>query len=268
MSYNQLLNLSAEDVKALENLRSIIMPLTMSIEGLQANLAQTPDAPPNWDTIQQTSKLIGDYLRSTQAFLHDKQETSKPSGAEILKTLHPYPISPFPAATKSGLVDEILRKKPDARNEKWIDERLSTAATFCHVPSDWNIEPAREREEDALPSSETLEGDGVGGAKKEQRVKSVMDEDDIESLWAESGPLISVQNELFSRAMHTKEDDVELDEALMEYIDEIKATLSVKEDDTPESRAMEDVKEEGPGTEKQGIMPLSTMLKFISTGSA
>jgi hypothetical protein len=48
MSSNQLLNLSSEDVKTLENLRSKIMPLTMSIEGLQQKLAETPEALLNW----------------------------------------------------------------------------------------------------------------------------------------------------------------------------------------------------------------------------
>jgi hypothetical protein len=169
---------------------------------------------------------------------------------------------------KGGLVEQLLRKKPDLRDEKWIDERLSTAATFCHLPSDWGVEPAKEREEDAVPSSEALEADGDDAAKKEQRVKCVMDEDDIESLWKDSGKSVGLQNLFFSTAMHTKDDDVELDEEMEGYVEEIKAKLSMEDTETPESTAMEVVKEEGPGTEKEAIMPLNTVLKFISTGAA
>jgi hypothetical protein len=48
MSQNSVLNLSPEDLRVLEALRSRLMPLVYSIEQLQAEVGRYQEAPPPW----------------------------------------------------------------------------------------------------------------------------------------------------------------------------------------------------------------------------
>jgi hypothetical protein len=48
MDYNATLDLPAEDVRALESMRSRLMPLVYNIERMRDELQQSGDAPPNW----------------------------------------------------------------------------------------------------------------------------------------------------------------------------------------------------------------------------
>lgn len=47
---------------------------------------------------------------------------------QLFTSLHPYPLPSFPGNTQEGLLQQLLRKKPEPRAEEWIDETLKIDA--------------------------------------------------------------------------------------------------------------------------------------------
>lgn len=108
-----------------------------------------------------------------------------PEITAALRSLHPYPVSPFPLGNPvyAGLANTITRKKPEVAEDKWIQEKLAKAAEFAHVPEEWGIE--------AKKKDEAENGDGEEHGMKPRRVRGNLNEDELAEIWASCGEIVN-----------------------------------------------------------------------------
>lgn len=182
---------------------------------------------------------------------NDKNETT----AQILFSLRPFPSPPFPAQAQEGLASTLIRKKPEVKDEKWVDERIRKASEFCRVPSEWKIEP--KKEEAGSGSGVKVKKDEFGGVK---RIKSDLSEDEISELWNETFGMAFTKMAMFNKAVRRDETDDD-DAEEIEAVEAIRSELGMSEEETPVSTPDGDALEA-----EQGALPLGAMLRFKNTG--
>lgn len=104
--------------------------------------------------------------------------------AERIEALHPFPMPPFPiTGVGANMINTMLRKRLEPKEEEWVEERLRKASEFAHVPSEWNIEPkkpdAQEEEKEDDDAEEADDADQLST----KRVKGTLTEDSLLDLW-------------------------------------------------------------------------------------
>jgi hypothetical protein len=222
--------------------------------------------------------LLQSHLRTLHDYLNSpiSQEDRTLTVSSILSKLKVYPIAPFPAAEKVQIIDSFTRKKPQPRDETWIEDRLRTASEFCAVPEDFDIEPAKPKDD-----AEKQEGDeGYGDVK---RVKTHLNEEDIAGVWATAASVAPALLKRWTDAVKRTEGDAdEPDDDEIEEIKRIRQDLGMStttywdkdEEGEPIGRPGTPLGHKSPSVAKQTqpqperpVLPLGMMLKFMSTGS-
>ncbi|KAF2709751.1 hypothetical protein K504DRAFT_534072 [Pleomassaria siparia CBS 279.74] len=291
--------LSPEEISALEGLRARMMPLRFTIEKLQENMVRNPAAPPSWPEIQRTIGVLNGHLHSLQQFINgymgivkvndEEVENWIPGRHTLLRALHPYPQPPFPMekAGMPGLVETLLRKRLDPKEQKWVDDSLRKAMEFCYVPGDWGIEPTKsgdargggagDDDDDDGDDDEDRDSGVKGGnaeIKKVERRTGALNEDELMEMWQTA----SSQAMIAAAKVSDENEAGGSDFSGSEY----------SSPSAPEDAEMEDVKGEasrpsagpsgsslgsgvagtGPGMQPQfTTLPLSAILKFMGTGA-
>ncbi|ORY19692.1 hypothetical protein BCR34DRAFT_581932 [Clohesyomyces aquaticus] len=206
MNPNAISNLKAEDISMLETLRARLMPLAYNLQQLQNEIAASPDGTLKWPTIQRQSALLNSHLSTIQKLIADKEKKT----VEVLSSLYPYPMPPFPIEQMEGLSSTLTRKKPEPGDENWILERLRKAAEFCDGAEELGLDVVVKKEgdgdKDVNMKDEDEDGDGddeddgengVSGRKGPgagiKRVKTTLSQEDITYLWENANDWVTGQ---------------------------------------------------------------------------
>lgn len=164
----------------------------------------------------------------------------------------------------------LLRKKLEIKEENWVEERIRTASDFCKVPADWGVEPLRAEDDGKHDGDE----EGVYGGVK--RVRTDMGEDEITEMWEKCGNDIFPMWQNFEKVVKRSEDRNEGTNDDLETIDEYRAQIGMSPASTPSSSRESSPQPEElnvteqkqpPPLPEQPMLPLDTLLKFMSTGS-
>ena len=160
---------SAEDYRALEQIRTRLQTAVHSMQQLDYNLHQH-DTLPAWPALQNH----GAVLAKTVGDLHDQLAGH---GAR-LRALHALPRPAFPAVAHAGLLEGLLRKKHSPAAEDAIAHALRAAATFCDGA-------ATDTEGDA-PAPEPEQEQGSD--ESVHRRRGALRDADASALWDWAGP--------------------------------------------------------------------------------
>lgn len=172
--------------------------------------------------------------------------------SDILATLNPYPVSPFPTTPERlPMLEMLLGKKIKPGDDAYVDARIREAATFCRLPDQWGIEPPQKSQED--DKSKTS-----GDVK---RINTNMDAEEMAEVWSMAGGTVLKRFLLFNKAV--KDDDAGYDsEDPDEEVQEIRKQLGM------DTESAEESEEQGKQAQpvEQAPLPFETMLKFATTG--
>ncbi|KXS93615.1 hypothetical protein AC578_5914 [Pseudocercospora eumusae] len=111
--------LPQDHIRAIDQLRSRLAHLSSSIAHLKGQL-ESNDPLPSWPTLQAASTALGSQMGELAQTLNAQRQ--------LFTSLHPYPLPSFPGNTQEGLLQQLLRKKPEPRAEEWIEETLKIDA--------------------------------------------------------------------------------------------------------------------------------------------
>ncbi|EME89241.1 uncharacterized protein MYCFIDRAFT_17376, partial [Pseudocercospora fijiensis CIRAD86] len=111
--------LPQDHIRAIDQLRSRLAQLSSSIAHLKGTL-ESNDPLPSWPTLQAASTALGAHMGELAQTLNAQRQ--------LFTSLHPYPLPSFPGNTQEGLLQQLLRKKPEPRAEEWIEETLKIDA--------------------------------------------------------------------------------------------------------------------------------------------
>ncbi|KAF2192242.1 hypothetical protein K469DRAFT_716753 [Zopfia rhizophila CBS 207.26] len=234
--------LSPEDIKVLETLRIRLAPLVRNLELLQQEVGATQDGLPTWPSLQKSSSILNQTLSSLLSVLT--------SNADILTTLTPYPTSAFPAGQHWGILDALLQKKHLPDVDKWINDRLRKAGEFCAGAEEFvdlsGGKKKDDKDEEGVKGKEEIEG--------VKRMKGTLNEEEIYYLWENAGTwgVDVIQKSLQEMGYGKSPGEEEGEES------------DVKDE---EMKDVEGVKEMGKKELEAPMMPLGTVLKFMSTGT-
>ncbi|KAF2265286.1 hypothetical protein CC78DRAFT_532498 [Lojkania enalia] len=281
MNQNAVQNISPDDIRALETLRQRLMPLVYNLQGFKAEMMQSGDLPLEWPAVQRNVVMLNSHVDSIQKFINDPADDRRIP--KLLSSLHPYPIPPFPVEERNTLLETLLRKKAQPEDEKWIDERLRKAAEFCDVPKEWGIQsskkdegPAEQKENGKADEGEGDDLEDGDGAIK--RVQGSLSEEELVRTWSLAGKWSEEQYQHVIERMYPdlkSEEDSEEDEEMEDVIASSSTThrkLSSGELGEPglatQLGQAGQVAQNAPTLAQQKALPLGSLLKFMSTGSA
>jgi hypothetical protein len=176
--------------------------------------------------------------------------------SDVLASLDPYPVAPFPVEEKADLLKEMLSKHLGGNEEAYVDERVRAAADFCRVPPEWGIVPPRKAQVDD-------ESDDSGKIKREV---TNLDEDEVTNIWRLAGAAVGDEYVFFEKVIKGSEDpDYDSDDEDAARIKEMRKKLHL-EGETPDSTPAAEAEGQAPPTEKAPL-PIETLLRFASRGA-
>lgn len=215
--------------------------------------------------------------------ISDAPKVPQVPAGQILSRLHPFPVSPFPIETPAmaGLLNTIMRKKPDLKEEKWILDRLAKAQEFAHVPDDWGVEPWKRENGDG-DGAEKGEDAGDAGSRERRverlkRQNGTLGEDDLADIWENSADLVE---KALAKVAQTSRPQGQGEEQEGESEEE-----SESEPEKEKGQGQEDVSMGGMDSNQEAagdatgatataktvvapaMMPLEVLHKFMTTGT-
>ncbi|KAF2271646.1 uncharacterized protein EI97DRAFT_462614 [Westerdykella ornata] len=256
MSFNTALDLSAEEVQALETLRTRFHPLVWNLGHLQQEMVQHMDTPPHLPTSQRYAALVKTHVRAlmeyfdepvSQAGVHLKRDGKVLTVRDLLSALRPHPVAPFPAfipeTGPNGIIDTLLRRNLAPEDESWIDERVCLGAEFCEVSEEFPLEEIQARRPAAKVaradgSKQQWSADSISKNDEDEQMRrttSHLNGEEISNIWSTAGATVGELFILFEKAVKGTEDMGEgTNDEDLERIDKIREQLGVdEEEETP-----------------------------------
>jgi hypothetical protein len=217
---------------------------------------------------QANLRSLFDYLNEPMknpdgTFMKTKEEKTKDGKTEkeekivivsdILATLNPYPVSPFPTThERLPMLEMILGKKLRPGDEAYVDTRIREAATFCRLPDQWGVEPLQKTQDD----------DKFKTSGDVKRIKTNLDGEEMDEVWKMAGDAVLQEYSLFNKAVKDDDTGYDSEDPDADRVQEIRKQLGMDTESTEESEEQE--KQAQPI--EQAPLPFETMLKFATTG--